>query len=347
MPIVYDASVSPADLTMFSREVPIPADKKLLNIFPVVTKDAIEVTFGDMAKVNRVAEHRAPDGRVAVAERDGWSDRTMRMLPLSISRNMGEYERLKLEQARTGGTRTSPLVQASYNDAEDLTRYTHNRMEYGLGDVLADGIFSPFEMPGVNVDYGIPASNKINAGVQWTNANLATLDALGDLRAASDVYESVTGRRPGRAIVSRTRMRAASQSAKLINAVRGAQTGVSQIAFSDAFGIFDSEGIPTIWDTYETQVQLPSGATRVLPDDKLILLPADAGEAMEYQLGVTATALELVNSAKVDFAYESAPGITVVTFKSDGVPLREFTYADAIGLPVVKDPKLIMILDVA
>lgn len=347
MAIAYDAPVSPADLTMFAREVPLPSNLGLSAIFPIVTKDSIEVNFGETTRVNRVAEFRSPDGRVATAERDGFSDRSMRMIPLSTSRNMGEYERLKLEQARTGGTRVSPLMAAAYNDAQDLTRYVQNRIELAFGDVLADGVFNPFELPGVSVDYGIPANHKINAAVQWTTANSATSDPLADLIAACDVYEQTNGFRPGRAITSRARLRAASTSTKLINAVRGAQAGVSRIAFADAYGLFDNEGLPTLWSTYETNLSVGGVTTRVLPDDKIILLPPNPGDALEFQLGVTATALELVNSSKVEFDYELAPGVTVVTVKSDGVPFREFTYADAIGLPVVVDPKQIMILDAA
>ena len=74
----------------------------------------------------------------AATESQGEADKRVNMLPLSDSLNMGEYERLQLEFARTGGTRREALANAIYNDAERLTRHMQYRMEQAIGDVLTD-----------------------------------------------------------------------------------------------------------------------------------------------------------------------------------------------------------------
>ena len=59
MTIFFDAPVSPADQTVFAREVPIPAGLVLSNLFPSVEVDAVRVNLSEIAKKNRAARFRA------------------------------------------------------------------------------------------------------------------------------------------------------------------------------------------------------------------------------------------------------------------------------------------------
>ena len=343
--IVFDAPVAPDASTQFVREIPLPSNLKLLSMFPTVLKQTNEVNFDEVTQTNRTARFRAFDGRIHVADRDGTSSKTAKMAPFSDSLNMGEYERLQLEFARLGGTRTESLAQAIYNDAERLTRNMQNRMELALGDVLTDGIFNPglaSEFGGV-ADYQVAAGNKPTAAVLWTNTAALVLD---DLIAWCDAYEAVNGVRPGGVLTSRRVQRAVNKNTQLINAVKGAQTGVSRLSLADAFDVFDDEGIPTNWITYETQLDVDGTTTRVIPDDRLILLPPNPEEMLEFQLGISATALELVKSGDSDMTFEEAPGIVGVVDKV-GPPYREFTFVDAVGLPVLKDARKLFVADVA
>lgn len=341
--IVFDAPVSPVDQTAFIRRVPMPSSLVLSNIFPSVSKQTNKVNFSEITKVNRTARFRSPDGRIHVADRDGYSDKSVSMIPLSDSMNRGEYERLQLEMAKLGGTNVQAKIDAIYDDSADLVTYVRNRVELALGDVLVDGVFAPAELGGAAVDFGVPGGNIINTGTLWSVS--ATADPLADLISACDTYEAVNGFRPGFVITSRAVKRAAQVSTKLINAARGAQAGVTRIALEDAFSVFDGEGIPTDWRVCETQLDVDDVSTRVLPADKIILGPPNPEDLLEFQFGVTATALELVNSTEVDFSFADAPGIVGVVDKV-GPPYREFTFVDAIGLPVLKDAKKLMVLDV-
>ena len=343
MPINFDAPVSPADLTTFIRRVPLPSALTLSRIFPTVLKQASQVNFDEITKTNRTARFRAPDGRIHVADRDGYTNKQINMLPLSDSRNKGEYERLQEEMARLGGTRTEALSNAIYDDAQDLTTYALNRIEQAIGDVLADGIFAPAELPGVAVDFGVPAGNLITVGTAWTTS--ATADGFSDLVAACDAYEAANGFRPGFALASRQSQRQLVTQTKVINAARGAQAGVTRVSMQDLTGLFDNEGIPTRWETIENVLDVDGVSTRVLPADKIILGPPNPEDLLEFQLGLSATALELVNSNEADMTFENAPGLTGVVIK-EGPPFRQFTFVDGIGLPVLKDARKLMVLDV-
>lgn len=350
MAIFFDAPVDPVDLTEFVRRVPTPSNLGLQSMFPSTVRDTTKVNFREITKKNRAARFRAPDGRIHVADRDGATDKVVNMLPLSDSRNQGEYETLQLEMARLGGTRTEALANAIYNDAEDLTRYTQNRVELALGDVLTDGKFTPNlhdELAGVEIDFGVPASHLITlAGNQtWTAGNAATADALATLTAACDQYEVTNGDRPGWAMTSRSVLRALESQVSLINAVYGAQMGRTSIPMSDLLSTFDNRGIPTDWRTNETKIDVDGVNTRVIPEDLVILGPSNPEDLLEFRYGLTATALELVDSSHVEFGFSQAPGIVGCVVK-EGPPLRKFTFVDAIGIPLLKDAKKLMVVKV-
>lgn len=349
MAIFYDAPVDPVDLTEFTRRVPTPENLTLSGMFPATVSDSTKVDFREITKTNRAARFRAPDGRIHVADRDAATGRTVNMLPLSDSRNQGEYETLQQEMARLGGTRTDALVNAIYNDAEDLTRYIMNRQELALGQVLSTGKFTPDlhdELTGVEVDFGVPDDHKISldgANV-WANGS-ESADGLAALQAACDAYEATNGERPGFVMTSRTNIRHFERQTSLVNAVHGAQTGRNFVALPDAYSTLDSFGIPTNWVTNETKINVDGTNERVIPDDVLILGPSNPSDLLSFRYGLTATALELVNSSAVDFSFSQAPGITGVVVK-EGPPFRKFTFVDAIGIPLLREAKKLMIVKV-
>jgi len=139
MVIFFDAAVDPDQLTTTVRETPTPSILSLLSAFPVEFEDDNKVDFAEIVRTNRTARYRSFDGRVHVSRRDAGSEKRVNLLPLSSSLAMGELERLQLEFARTGGTRTEALANAIYNDAQNLTREVLNRLEQAWGDVLTDG----------------------------------------------------------------------------------------------------------------------------------------------------------------------------------------------------------------
>lgn len=342
MAINYDAPVNPVDLTTFVRRVPTPDNLTLSSIFPSEVREETEVNFAEITKLNRAARFRAPDGRIHVADRDGGTERVVKMIPLSDSRNQGEYERLRRQMQRLGGTRIEALEQATYDDGADLTRYVQNRAELALGDVLVDGVFTPTELQGVSVDYGVPTNHLINAGTAWSNPSA---DGLANLIGACDTYEATNGERPGFGITTRAVMRNLQKQTSLINAVKGAQTGVTRVSLADAEGVLEDEGIPTMWYIVETKLDWDGVSTPVIPANKVILGPSNPGDLLGFRYGLTATAMELVDSGHVDFSFSEAPGIVGVTIK-EGPPFREFTFVDAIGIPLLKDAKKLMVLTV-
>jgi hypothetical protein len=122
--------------------------------------------------------------------------------------------------------------------------------------------------------------------------------------------------------------------------------GRTRVTFTELNDLLGSEGLPPVADPYDTVVDVDGVTTRVIPDDRILLTPADLADLVRVKMGITATALELVNSKEADLSFEDAPGIVGVVEKS-GPPYREWTFVDAVGMPVLTDSKRLLVADVA
>lgn len=349
MAIFFDAAVEPDDLTTFTREVPVPRELTLLSEFPRRDLETNTVDFAEIVRTNRTAKYRAYDGRIHVSERDVGSEKRVKMIPLSSSLNMGEYERLQLEFARLGGTNQQALSRAIYNEGEQLTREVQNRLELAWGDLLSDGKLTIAENGyGGETDYGLAAlGNLVTPSVQWTAANLATMTPLNDLQTWSDAYRLTNGGvRPERAKTSLARLRVLQRSKEVIDAVYGATQGRTRVSVQELNDLLRDEGLPVFDEAYDSSFDVDGVTTRTIADDKVSLLPANLADLGYTAWGVTATALELVNSSESDLSFEDAPGIVGVVEKV-GPPYREFTYVDAVAMPILANARRLMVADVA
>lgn len=346
MAIFFDAPVEPDALTTFVREVPVNRTgqtRRLLGMFNRLNVDDNEVDFATIVRTNRVARFRSWDGRIHVSERDTGSEKRVQLPPLSSSLNMGEYERLQLQFARNGGTNEQALARSIYNDAEILTNEVLNRLELAWGDLLTDGKLTMMaDEGGLEADYDVPSDQLITVGTSW--ATTATAKALSDLIAAYDLYVSRYGE-AGQMLTSRRVQRLLTQNTEIIDAAAGAQTGRTRINLGELGDLFASEGLPPLADAFDESLDVDGTTTRVLADDKLVFLPPNLDDLGQTAMGITATALELVNSSESDLSFEDAPGIVGVVEKV-GPPYRQFTFVDGCGMPVLTDSTRLMTLDV-
>jgi len=334
MPLVFDAPVSSGALTTFVRQIPLDSELSLLAAASTRTVNNNQIDWNEITRRNRTARYRAWDGRIHVSSRDSGESKYVNLLPLSTSINMGEYERLQIEFARTQGTNKGALVDAIYNDAERLTREVQARLEQGIGDLLTDGVLTIDEngLVGFEADFGVPADQIETAGVLWSSPSTALI--LDDLHAWVDVYVANNGVRPGAIRTSQQVITLMLQNEQIIEA-----------SLADLQGLLASEGLPPLVQSYDTQVDVDGELQRVIPANRVLLTPASLSDLVQTVSGVTVTALELVNSAKVDFTFQDAPGIVGVVVK-EGPPFRQFTFVDATAMPILTDAKRLMVATV-
>lgn len=345
MVIFFDAPVAPDDLTTFVREVPTNSQLILSQLFPIRYVDDNTVDFAEIIRTNRTARYRSFDGRIHVSERDTGSEKRVKLLPLSTSLSMGEYERLQLQFARTAGTNQTALANAIYNDAENLTREVQARLEQAWGDVLTDGKLTINEngFQG-EADFGVPAGQIVAPlGALWSNT--ATAVPLTDLQVWTDAYVAANGVPPATFQTSLAVMRLLQSNTQVINAVHGATAARTFVTLIELSNLLASMGLPVPRTAYDSQVDVDGTTTRVIADDRVVFLPQDVAALGYTAFGLTATALELVNSNESDLSFENAPGIVGVVEKS-GPPYKQFTYVDAVAMPILANARLLMVADV-
>ena len=345
MAIVFDGPVTPDALTVFTREVPTPAEHLLAQILPVRTFDRNTIDLAEITRTNRTARFRAWDGRLHVSERDEAISKQVKLPPLSSSLSLGELERLQLEFARSGGGNAAAIVNATYNDAEILTREVLNRLEQARGDVLTDGKFTLAGEGGLylEADYGVPANHFVSPGTPWSTVASATI--IANETTWVKTYVATNGFRPGWQAVSTDTLMYMLQNAELRTlaaSLVGTPGIVTRPGLDAALAAYS---LPPIRYVYDTLVDVDGAPTRTIPADRVLFGPPDGATLGYTAMGLTATALELVNSSAVDFSFEDAPGIVGVVEKI-GPPYREFTFVDACGMPVLERPKLLLVADV-
>ena len=332
--IILDGPVSPQDAIAFVRNLPVAIGRPLLAAANVTTTDRNEASFSEIVRRNRMAKYRTFDGLIAASQHDSGRSVKVTMPPFSIHDGQkGEYELLQREFARTGGTNTSALTEAVYNDLEWRTSEMYNRAEFALGQVRSTGKFSVNEngLHGFEVDYGLPADNVFTPAALWSSA---AAQIWSDIIALNDRFKASAKAPAGKMEVDTAVLRLILTNEQVIQNVYGTAAGRVRATLGDVNAALAGEGLAPIVEV-QSQTMFVDGVDVPVTDRTQVrLLPWDESDLFEFRFGLTATALELVNSAGVDFSYSQGPGIVGVIIK-DGPPFRQYTFLDAVGMPLI------------
>jgi len=351
MAIFFDAEVTPDALTAFVRELPTPDNLAFYNAIGAQNVNDHKVDFSELIETNRVASFRTWDGNYPTLGRDGASSSNVGLLPLGVQASaLGEYERLQLEFARTGGTNKAALANAIYNDAEKLTRSVYNRLELAWGDVLTDGVLTIREngvggTAGV-ADFGMDPARKVNAALAWSDPEAKILD---DLIAWTEAYEGDGVGAPGAIRMKLKTFRLMARNKQIVGLVNQT-TGVRErITLDEVRAVLDAEGLPPIVFLPDTSfyVENPgagvdAGDQKVIPDNLVLLTPANLSDLGFTALGVSVTALELVRSNVSEMTFQGAAGLVGMVIK-EGPPFRQFSFVDAVAMPILSQPRRLFI----
>lgn len=345
MALFLDGPLPLEDVIVYTQGVPLPSNNKLTQMFTRRPYPTDEIDFATITKTNRFAQFRNWDGNFWTAPRDAGAEKRVKMLPLGGKLAVGEYERRQIEFAKVGGTIQSILVDAIYDDLDLLTTYTYNRLEMAWGDVLTDGVLTINEN-GVQqqLDFAIPANQLVTAATLWSDT--ANSDPLADMIAWYDVYVAINGSGPGQFMCSLTVARQLQVNKTLINAIKGAQTGVTRVTLAEISQLFLENDLPPISmeSVYNSFFQNDAGSTvRPLPANKFLFLPADLDELGFTAIGTPTTVMEMLDSG---VQVETGAGVIGMIVKADNPPFQKSTYVDAVALPVLADPRKILVATV-
>jgi hypothetical protein len=344
MPFNFDF-IDPVQLTGFVREVPQPSTMSLNQFLPDTYIGDFDVAWDILNRTNRAAMFRAFDAEAPITSRDNFERKRVSMPPISVKNVVGELERLRLEQVRSGGNNQSRMVDAIYDDAANNTLEILRRYEIARGDVLTDWKFTIAGENGLTLesDFGMPSGHNPAALVPWTD--YADSDPIAELSTWVNAYTDANGEPPGVLLTSRAVVGHMLMNAKL-RTYMGSLAGSPQMITRQQLNtVLDAFDLPPI-QTYDSQFQTAAGSTvRPIPADRVLLLPREPGSLGRTFFGVTAEALELAGGANPGLLFSQAPGLTGVVIR-EGDALRTWIKVSALGMPVITDPKRLMVADV-
>lgn len=344
---IIDDYVDPIELTGYVREVPQPSNLMLAQFLPDKNIGNVEAAIDQVTRTNRAAMFRSWDAETPIGQRDSFQRSKIKLPPLGEKLPVAEQETLMLERVRTGGDNRNGYVQAIYDDAATLAGNVRRRMEVARGDVLVDGKFT---LAGENhltleADFGMPAEHKVTAATPWSDHADAT--PLLNLKAWIDAYVDANGERPGKIVTSNTvinNLLLAAEIRDLFNRGTTLTGGPNLLTTVQLNQVLQAYGIPPLIE-YNTKINVDGSNVRVIPEDRLIMLPENASDLGYTAWGVTAESLRLATGQNPGLLFEELPGLVGMTMLT-GDPIQTWTKVAAVGMPLITDPKRLFVADV-
>jgi hypothetical protein len=285
-----------------------------------------------------VADFRAFDAEPTIGKAPSGRRVTIELPALGQNIPVSEYNQLR----QRGSSASDEAVLATIQKTTDIVaRAVSDQIERLRGIVLSTGKATIAGF--MDDDFGRAAGHTTTAGASWATAST---DALGHLTAWYDTYLTANGEPPG-AIVTSTRV------VRLMGALTQFATQLSNGAsrpatLADVNATVQAAGLPPIY-TYDRRVSVAGSSTKVLADDKLLLLPApvDTDAWEDTQLGATFWGQTLTSTAADwQIADEDQPGLVAGVYRGEKPPMIAEVISDAVALPVLANADLSFAADV-
>ena len=286
----------------------------------------VDATFVNTAK------YRSWDAAPPLGKRPGLATIRGEIAPLGLSLTLNEKELKRftlLQQGLPGGT-----AQDIYDDGRNAALACRVRFEAAIGDLLHDGVVTINENGAVvSADFGVPGANLVTAATLWSDRTNAV--PVTNLLAWEVVYRAANGgRNPDAWIISSDVAADLTFNAQVRNLSVGIQSGTVPGIATNPGAILNLAGVQAPLLVFDGQVANASGvATPTLPVRDVIAYRAGFASLL---YGTTPSANLLVGNGILD--RQEAAGI-VAYVEQQIRPARVITTGEAVGLPVLRDPK--------
>lgn len=245
-----------------------------------------------------------------------------------------EEELLALHQARSTGEKDAMVDQLTVKGV-DLVQAIQRRVAVIKMEALTKGKFD-YQKNGVkvNVDFGIPAENKV-ALTDTADWDTADHDVIGDLLQWTGDYADTNGQEPDAIYLSREVQALLLKNSVIVNEASGANSGRNRVSVEELQSVLGGYGLPpvnVVTDRKVTIKNLYTGASESIeffPVNRVVMLSEGVGN---YLFGPT-----------VENNFQ--PGITL-TAEDERAPIRSVMESVAAGFPAIEQPSLIFHADV-
>lgn len=307
----------------------------LAQWLPVRTTEEIEfrIRKGDLIDVD-AAKYRAWDTPAPMTARPGTTRIEGELGPISRQIPLSEEETLRLRVLERGTT--DPLVDAIYADAERMVRSVYARLELAMGDLIDDGVVTIAENGlALTADFGRDANSSKTAGTTWDTLSTAT--PLSDLLGWVEDYADVNGVDPAGILMTRQIKGYLALNQEMRDYAASGGTTPTRLNDAAINNIFAAEGLPPVI-VRDTQFRVDGVRTRVLPTDKVFLMPPADAPYGETRMGITAEAVRGIESGMIESS--DAAGVMACVLQQDH-PVQTSTLGTAVGIPISPNPDFV------
>lgn len=275
------------------------------------------------------AKFRAFDAEPEIGKALGGRRVTLELPALGQNIPVSEYAQLRQRNATD-----DVVLNSILSTTTQVVQAVADRIERLRGTVLVTGRATiDQDNYKANDDFGRDASHTVTAASLWTTAGV---DRLADLQAWHDVYVATNGVEPGAIVLSTRAFRALAAGdqfkTQLLNG------GSRPATEGDVNAIITGAGLPPIY-----KFDRRTSAGKVLPDDRLLLLPApvETNDFEGTELGATFWG-QTLTSTDPAFGIEDGeqPGIVAGVWRNEKPPMIAEVISDAIGMPVLANANL-------
>lgn len=295
---------------------------------------------GALQDVN-VAEYRAFDTPARMAKRQGTYYIEGSLGPVSQQIALSEEEIMQVDDLITDSD--DPLIRQVYEDAANMIRSVQGRVEVARGDLIDDGIVTLNENGlSLTANFNRHSDMRKIAGTVWTNP---AASILSDLLGWSEDYADHNGFDPGSIMMPKTRIGNLALNAEMRSYAAANGTTPARLNRATIDAILSDEGLPPITtEGADEVVRKDDVRTRVLPLDKVYLMPPEGASLGNTFYGVTAEARLLRQRGFIE--REAEMGIVAVVTINEH-PVQKYTVGTALALPAMPNADYILDADVA
>jgi Phage major capsid protein E len=340
MATLWTDIIDPAELTGYARASLADYDAirgTLAQYLP--NRDVADIVVRFMAGSNGlvdIADFRAYDAEPTVGKGPQGKRVTLEIPAIGQVIPVSEYNQLRSRVADEDSIRNYIL-----NTTDIVVRAVADAIEKLRGTVLSTGKATVTGF--MDDDFGRAAGHTVTAGTLWSTASA---DALGDLQSWSDTYTAANGQAPGSILMSTRVIRAMAKLDQFKPVLSG--TGSRPANRRDVEDYLAAEGLPPI-QLFDRRVGVGGVSTKVVPDDRLLLLPEPVAtdDWQGTQLGATFWG-QTLSSTESGWAIPDAeqPGLVAGVFRHETPPMIAEVHSDAIAMPVLANANLSFSADV-
>lgn len=332
--------ITPAELTGYARAALADRPENALQLSAILPHRQVNDLNYRFTKggggLAAAASFRAYDAEPRFGKREGISRVSGELPPIGQQYMLGEYDNLRLRNAN------EEIRNLLLRDGARIARAIDTRFEFGRGQALEEGkVVLNEDGVQATVDFGRSAAHSVAPAVLWSD--LTNSVPIDNLQTWRDVYVDTNGQPPGVIMTSTRVVNYLVRNAQVRAHALPVGSTITQVRRSDLDAILTDFGLPSIRIFDARAIDQAGVSRRVINDDKLLFLPPDGTELGATLWGTTLEAQE----PQYGIAPADHPGVVVGAFKQSTTPIRVFTIGSAIGIPILADPDLSFVADVA